>query len=545
MERLNYPDFRTIRIEAEKTVRQHKGGEKITLKDIYDFISERTGIDSKLGQQIEMEIEHDLCTGNPYMKQVWEAVKKAGKPIILTSDMYLSSECIAGLLEKCGYTGYQRLFISCECKCGKHEGTLYDYIKRELGTDSISHIGDNYGSDVRNAQKHGIHAIEYRNVNSYGNIFRPKDMSPIIGSAYSGIVNRRLYRGDLSFSPAYEYGYKYGGLLILGFCEYIHKIAQEKNADKILFFSRDGYIVKQVYDRLFPEQVTEYVYWSRNAAAKLGADLFRDNFIKRFITQKINHNISLYDVMQSIGIADWEFPFSLNEYLTMQNAGQAEDFIQQNWQRLISAYSDMDRAAQLYFGEILQGCRSVVTVDCGWAGSGNIILEQIVNRKWGMECSFTGILAGSNSYNQYDSDYSETFLLDGKLQVYCFSSGLNRDKFMAHMPSANHNIYFELLFSAPEPSFLEFRLENDGYQLVFDGVAENEMYIREIQKGELDFIESYTKSFRKYPFMRNISGSDAYTPFMDAMQHSKRFIDKVFAECVFDETTNGKKVRIK
>lgn len=544
-ERLNYPDFRTIRIEAERTVRRNKGGEKITLKDIYDFISEQTGIDSEFGQQTEMEIEYDLCVANPYMKQVWELVKSYGKRIVLTSDMYLPSGFIRKLLNKCGYTGYEQLFISCECGYGKHEGKLYEHLKKELGTDNISHIGDNYGSDVRNARKHDIRAIEYKNVNSYGNIFRPKDMSPIIGSAYSGIVNRRLYRGDLSFSPAYEYGYKYGGLLILGFCEYIHKIAREKNADKLLFFSRDGYIVKQVYNRLYPDEQTVYVYWSRNAAAKLGADLFRDNFIKRFITQKINHNISLYDVMQSIGIADWEFPFSLNDTLTMQNAEQTEHFIRQNWSKLIESYANIDAAARLYFKALLQDCTNVITVDCGWAGSGNIFLEQIVNRKWGMNCAFTGVLAGSNSYNQYDSDCSETFLLDGKLQVYCFSSGLNRDKFMAHMPSANHNIYFELLFSAPEPSFQEFHMKENGYELVFDNIAENEMYIREIQKGELDFIENYVQNFHNYPYMRNISGSDAYTPFMDAMKHSKRYIDKVFAECIFDETTNGKKVRIK
>lgn len=544
-ERLNYPDFHTIRIEAEETVRRDKGGERVTLKDIYDFISERTGIDSELGQKAETDIEYDLCTYNPYMKQVWDEVKKSGKPIIITSDMYLSSDFIARLLEKCGFTGYKRLFVSCECKCGKYEGTLYEHIKRELSTNSISHIGDNYSSDVRNARKHGIYAIEYRNVNSCGNIFRPRDMSPIIGSAYSGIVNQRLYRGDLTFSPAYEYGYKYGGLLILGFCEYIHKIASEKKTDKILFFSRDGYIVKRVYDMLYPNDATEYVYWSRNAAAKLGADMFRDNFIKRFIKQKINRNISLYDVMQSINIADWEFPFGLNENLTMQNAEKAESFILQNIQRLISVYEDMDKAAQLYFREVLQGCKNVITVDCGWAGSGNILLEQIANKKWGMNCNFTGVLAGSNSFNQHDYDYSEPFLLDKKLQVYCFSSGLNRDKFKAHMPSVNHNIYFELLFSAPEPSFLEFGLKNGGYKFIFDGVAENEMYIREIQKGELDFIDSYVQSFSKYHFMRNISGSDAYTPFMDAMKHSKRYIDKVFAECVFDETTNGKKVNIK
>ena len=88
-------------------------------------------------------------------------------------------------------------------------------------------------------------------------------------------------------------------------------------------------------------------------------------------------------------------------------------------------------------------------------------------------------------------------------------------------------------------------MKDDSYGLVFDHEAENDMYIREIQKGELDFIRNYLHSFSNYPYMRNISGSDAYTPFMDAMRHSQRYIDKVFAECIFDETTNGKKVRIK
>ena len=107
-----------------------------------------------------------------------------------------------------------------------------------------------------------------------------------------------------------------------------------------------------------------------------------------------------------------------------------------------------------------------------------------------------------------------------------------------------HNIYFELLFSAPEPGFLEFALRGEDYTLLFDKEAENEMYIREIQKGETDFIDEYVTTFDNYPFMRNISGSDAYSPFMDAMKHSKKYIDKVFAECVFDETTNGTKKKI-
>lgn len=535
-EKLKYPDFCTIRIEAEMTVRNNKKGESVNLKDIYDFISERTGIDSEAGQKAEMEAEYALCTANPVMKTVFEQVKLSKKKIILTSDMYLSSSFISKILEKNGISGFDEIFISNECGCGKHGGRLYDHIIEVLKTDSISHIGDNFVSDVKQAKAHGLTAYEYKNVNALGNIYRPKEMTTVIGSAYSGIVNRRMYSGNVNFSPAYEYGYKYGGILILGFCEYIHKISLEKKSDKLLFFSRDGYVVKKVYDSLYPDDNTEYVYWSDTAAAKLGADIFKENFIKRFVIRKINHNVSVYDVMHSIGISEWDFPFSLDDVLDINTAPKVQIFLSDNFDKIIESYSDMNKAAELYFRNVLDGCSNVISVDCGWSGSGNIILEQIVNKKWNMNCEFTGVLAGCNSENQNNSSYNETFLLDEKMKVYCFSSGFNRDKYKFHDPSLGHNIYFELLFSAPKPDFLGFELKNGKYRFVFDTEIKNEMYIREIQRGEIHFVNEYINTFRNYPFMRNISGSDAYAPFMDAMKNSRKYIDKVFAECVFDDS---------
>ncbi len=545
-EALGYPDFKTIRVEAEKSLRRQKGAESVTLREIYDFLAQHTGIDAETGMNTELRVEMDLCSANPYLKEVYNLLRANGQRIIIVSDMYLPADFLAKMLRANGFDGFEKIYISCEIHAEKHDGRLYEYVKKDLRTTDIIHVGDNFVSDVSNARKHGLSAIEYKNVNEEGNIYRPKDMSPIIGSAYSGIVNRRLYRADRSYSSAYEYGFKYGGLLVLGFCGYIHKIARERAPQKILFFSRDGYIVREIYSKLYPEEKTEYVYWSRSAAAKLGADLFRDNFLKKFVTQKRNHGMSLYDIFSAIGIADWDFPFNLNDELTTRNAEIVEDYLLENWDRLMAEYDGMDQAARQYFGEILKDCKSVLTVDCGWAGSGNIILEQIVNRKWNMHCAFTGVLAGSNSFNQHDADSSETFILDKKMRVFCFSSTVNRDKYKAHKPALNYNIYFEMLFSAPEPSFREFRLDSDGkYAFVFDTTVENKAYIEAIQKGERDFIYEYIYTFRKYPFMRNISGSDAYTPFMEALEHSKKYIDKMFAECVFDETTSGRKNRIK
>ena len=540
--KLNYPDFRTIRITAEERVRAAKKSE-ITLKEIYDYIEEKTGIDSQMGQDAEMEIEYNLCTANPFMKKVWDIAVKQRR-VVVTSDMYLPSKFLAKVLKNCGFRGFEKIYVSCEHGCGKYNGGLYEKLKTELKTQSIAHIGDNFHSDVQMAKKHGLSAVEYKNVNAIGENYRPKDMSPIIRSAYSGLINMKLYNGDLVNLPAYNFGYKYGGVLQLGFCEFIRKIAREKKADKILFFSRDGYMTKQIYDKLYHEIPTEYVYWSRNCAAKLGAELFKNNFMSRFVLQKVNHNILIGDIFSSIGYTG-AVPFDMNTYLSSANVDNVEAFVEEHWDEIVRSCEKGDAPAKEYYSKVLDGCKRVITIDCGWAGSGNIILEQIVNKKWGIDCEFIGILAGTNSYNQFDSDYSESYFITEKMLSYCFSSSFNRDKYMAHLPSSKHNIYFELLFSAPEPSFLEFGYGKDGKPIpIFDRECENKEIIDELQRGEMDFVTDYINIFKQYSFMRNISGSDAYTPFMNCMKVNQKELKAAFSGGTFDELTNGKKEKI-
>ena len=86
-----------------------------------------------------------------------------------------------------------------------------------------------------------------------------------------GIVNNKLYNGTEQLSMEYEYGYIYGGLFVLGYCDFIHTYARVHGIDKLLFLSRDGDILKQVYDRLYPDDATEYACWSRKAATILMA----------------------------------------------------------------------------------------------------------------------------------------------------------------------------------------------------------------------------------------------------------------------------------
>ena len=84
----------------------------------------------------------------------------------------------------------------------------------------------------------------YPNVNRNALLYRSYDMSAVVGGAYRGIVNNKLYNGTEQSPMEYEYGYIYGGLFVLGYCNFIHTYAREHGIDKLLFLSRDGDIFK-------------------------------------------------------------------------------------------------------------------------------------------------------------------------------------------------------------------------------------------------------------------------------------------------------------
>lgn len=76
--------------------------------------------------------------------------------------MYLKTQQMTLLLEKCGIRDYDRLLISCEYENTKWpDGKLFEVVKKENPAHvSILHIGDNDGADIQCALKQGLDAIK-------------------------------------------------------------------------------------------------------------------------------------------------------------------------------------------------------------------------------------------------------------------------------------------------------------------------------------------------------------------------------------------------
>ena len=542
-ERLDIPDFRNLRTRAEQTARQRQiaacGNGEITLGQIYDVLAEETGLDPERGAACEAEAELALCLPDPYMQRVWKLVQAAGRQIVVTTDMYLPSVTIAAMLEKCGYTGYARLFVSGEEGCGKYDGALFARVKAQCPSGSYAHIGDSRGSDVARAKEAGFAAVHFPNIHELGAPYRPGHMSWMVGSAYRGLVNRRLY-AMAPCDPAYEYGYKCGGILVLGFCRFLHEKAMQTGAGRILFFSRDGYILKEHYDRLYPGEHTEYVHWSRACAAKLCAGLYPHDYFRRFLDQKTDRGLTVTQILEDMDLEGMELPVAGNTVLTNRNLPQIRSLLRERLPEILGRYAGMYAQADRFLGRAVGDARRVLTVDCGWAGSGSIFLDAYLKRHMGLDVEVTGVLCGSNALRQSDSDFSETYFRTGRLVSYCFSAEHDRQAYETHYPGAKHNVYFEMLFGAPEPSFRGYAETG----LSFDTESENREVIGRIHAGERAFCADWLEAFASLPYMQHISGSDAYAPFMAAVGAGRDYPACVFRDCVFTETTGGKKERI-
>ncbi len=594
---LGYMDFKRIRMETESIVRQkrflNEGTFEVTLRDIWQELSKRTGIDEKQGYALELAAEEKYCYANPFMLQVFQIVRSAGKHIIITTDMYLPKETIERILAKNGYEGYEKLYLSCEHDISKGGGKLYRLVKREIatgpapmqkksgaartqkagenpkGTPDIIHVGDNESADIRFAKKEGLSTQWYPNVNRNSLEYRAYDLSPVIGGAYRGLVNNRLYNGLNAYSRNFEYGFVYGGLFTVGYCAFIHRYVQQHGIEKLLFLSRDGEILQRAYSILYPEEQTEYAYISRIAAGKWSSGFATYDFLRKTIIHKTGTGKTLNEVLTEMElqmlvrricaevIMERRFPpnpdkeerlsgknrqreyrkiaFCPEDQLTWDNVNYFLEAVYRHMPEIRVAYASQRKAAGEWYRNLIGDTKSAVAVDIGWAGSGALALRKLFREEWDIDCDIVGIVAGTNSMNNAEPDMSETMLLDGSLVSYLYSSQVNRDLYKKHDPAKAYNLYWELLTSSEKPSFQGFYYENGQVVPKFKKPEKNPEGIKEIQEGILTFAQDYVNHFGPaydpdQEWLFNISGRDAYAPMLLAASYDERYLKAIYKD---------------
>lgn len=534
---LGYPNFRQIRVQAEERARsrkqQREHTREISLREIWEQVEEQTGIPCELGMRTEWETEKRCCYANPYMLQVVQELEKMGKRMMILSDMYLGEKYIRILLENCGYGMFENYMVSCDYGKSKSDGGLYQIVRKQLGlcetkgrkrsVCSMVHVGDNRCSDIQRAKEAGLAAVYYPNVNHTGCSFRPEDMSAVTGSIYRGIVNAHIHSGCRRYSREYEFGFIYGGLFAAGYCRFIHAYAKRCGIEKLLFLARDGDVLLQAYRKMYPEDAGQavYVYWSRLAAVKVTAQYYRYEYLQRFLYHKVNQGYSVRRILKEMELSE-VLPqlcraanVTPETELTNRNIENVREYVTDSWEQIMAVYQQQREAAGVYFRHILKDCRKAAAIDVGWAGSGAWMLECAVRKIWKMDCSVTGILAGTTTGASAEPDMAEPAMMSGQLVSYLYSPQENRDLWKLHDPSQKHNLYWEMLLSAPHGSLKGFYLDENGKAVArFKKSHANEQRIQEIHRGILDFVKLFLETEQRIGFRIPVSGRDAYAPML-------------------------------
>ncbi|MDO4278996.1 MAG: hypothetical protein Q4C69_09225 [Lachnoclostridium edouardi] len=523
----HFYNFSEIRIKAEKKAREKSRGEEITISDIYKILEVECSIDSQEWIEKEIECEKEVCFANPYMLKVFQELTKMGKKMIAVSDMYLSRKTIEEILRNSGYEGFDKIFVSCEEKAGKWDEKIFGIVNSCYQGKKILHIGDNMNSDVSLPKKAGWEAIYYPNVASIKKRPGLGEMSVLTKSVYEAILNTYLYNGLNQYDQYFKFGFENGGIIAVGYCQWLKKIAEENHIDKLLFVARDGYILKKVYDEYFAGIPTEYVLFSRFNAQQVMFDRYTSSYIDQTILPRAykKDKMSIGQALREIDL-DLLIPkleeagIKEDELLVPDRMDKVASFIYQHRDVISVYFSQTQNATFDYYKPIVEGCKKVLVVDLGWNGTCGIALKYLLEEKKKLDITVCSALVGAK-----DGQEPTVRMTNGDLFVYGFARNMNYDLQKNHMGKDvdYHNLLMEILFTAPEPSFLKFGYtpETQGDVQTLYKSAEDPKAILNIHHGISEFSKCwhfilFNGNFRSF----TVLGREVLIPFQNQWQQT-------------------------
>lgn len=501
--------------EAQKKL---PAGKELTLHQIYQEIQEEYQFSPSLisaMETYETELEMTFCKARQTGKELFEMAQHLNKRIVCISDMYLSAAMIKKLLNSCGYNGEYDVFVSSEVGLTKANGKLFKYAFNNLkiaNLKAVVHIGDNYGSDVLGAKKAGICGLHLpkiqmvfcdavQNIQAgklFANAFVNRQeayynntifqylgtrcfMALVINKFFDDPFVHFMEETEFNADPCYI-GYFCLGFYMLEMCWWIDKIRCQEGYQKLHFVSRDGYLLKQCYETMYPDVNTNYLYTSRDAMLSLFFEHQDDVLGFSYLVYPLNYSPEkLLEIFS---------PFLCDEYEKAENILRENDFIperkfasKEECDRFILFYVNrlLDREKLMsYRAEMRAAFRKIIapnecTIDVGYSGRPESILTKLL---------------GYPVDALYMFSNADKAVVNSSMQKFKVFS--NREYF----PGITNEILLELLISDTENSCKNLILKNGTLEPIYKTNKQNystSFFIQCAQKAALDFVNDYKK----------------------------------------------------
>lgn len=275
---------RALGIAAER------GEEDTTISEIYSEFRKLHELDRETAaalRKLELDTEFRCTRRRRGSRRLYDYALELGKPVYLTSDMYLERGFVDHLLASNKYDRHRELLISSERKKRKKSGTLFDELISLAGVPArdILHIGDNPQADGEAARSRGLKSVlipkttdDLESGDAHARVIERVGNTPLasftlgasaaklFGDPFAARPDGSLFRGS-----ARLLGYCAGGPIALAFAGWIMQEAIADGVDTLCFLARDGQYIKRAYDLLArynrDAPGSEYVFASRRACS--------------------------------------------------------------------------------------------------------------------------------------------------------------------------------------------------------------------------------------------------------------------------------------
>ncbi len=291
---ITFGDFTKQRIAAEKRLSQSFAPKLLEIyeealpKCFRNGCDETAILSASEFAALEFETDRGLLVPRRDMITLFDKAKLLGKRVCITTDSYYSQSQIERILCDNGIAGYDGLFISCEYGESKQFG-LFKKLKKAMGPAGILHIGDDAVSDIQSAREYGIDCAQIYSGSELLDLLGGLGMSAYLYSLSdrikAGMATARLFNSPFQFEDgenrikirdAVDVGYLFCAPVINDFVQWFGKKILELGCRNVWFCARDGFLIKKIYEKVFPESSSEYFLTSRTAAIRSGVETRED-----------------------------------------------------------------------------------------------------------------------------------------------------------------------------------------------------------------------------------------------------------------------------
>lgn len=539
---IRFSEFRRCAEQEARDEVKRRGKEDLSFTDIYKYLEENSPFPKEiLGalMQKEKDLELRFCYARKSTQQLLNAAVNAGKKVIAVSDMYLTADFIRAILEHCGITQIERIFVSGDVGLTKRTGHLYEYVAKEMNVSyqEMVHIGDNAKTDVQVPKKMNIRAFYYpRTINlmAKGNTGRAyRHAYEQLRASFSNyhaeyelgircllaVAANRVY--DDPFQNERIVGDYAGdaalfGNLALGMYSFaqgmwVYRIANRKDYDHVLFFARDGYLPFLAYEMIrkkteYNIQEASYVRSSRKAL--LPFLLTKENGPYKAAThvRYLDHSPkSLTRLMKSVLKNNSEVILEKEMGDAWTAAFKSEIDLVKYMSHLYKNHVDAEKAKAVeqgfkaYFAPMMEG--DILTYDIGYSLRNEAVLHEF--------------------FPDVHIDACITHVADDVPIRRGAQGGINVNTFYSSTPYVSW-LPRELFLAEHAPSCIGYEL--DGTPIREDK-ADFEDILEEIQKHAVAYMEDVTSIFGEDILWLPLQLPNACHPF-DTFLHSPAYADK-------------------